>query len=109
MVLAVTSRKRFNRDGKKPKCKMNIKLVQTGGLLPVKKEASADVDWSDEDLKGILSEITMEKPEKTLVRDGIGYILEVNGKETSIDMAKIPKNHLPVFNELKKKLTIMRF
>lgn len=88
---------------------MKIKLVQTGGLLPLKKEASTDVPWSDEDLQNLLFEMKIKETKNSLSRDAIYYILEANGNETSIDLNKVPKQHRPVFDELKKKLTIIKF
>jgi hypothetical protein len=88
---------------------MKIKLVQTGGLLPVKKEASLEVPWSDDDFQNLISKIKETNVKDSPARDAIGYILEANGKETSIDIKKIPKQHLPIFNDLKKNLTIIKF
>jgi len=88
---------------------MKIKLVQTGGLLPLKKEASTDVPWSDEDLQNLLFEMKIKETKNSLSRDAIYYILEAKGNETSIDLNKVPKQHSQVFDELKKKLTIIKF
>jgi hypothetical protein len=88
---------------------MKIKLIQTGGLLPIKKEASAEVTWSDDELDHVISEIKTEDTINSPMRDAIYHILEVNGKEISIDLNKIPKQHKPIFNNLIKKLTIIKF
>jgi hypothetical protein len=88
---------------------MKIKLIQTGGLLPIKKEASAEVTWSDDELDHLISEIKTKDTINSPIRDAIYHILEVNGKEISIDLNKIPKQHKPIFNNLKKKLTIIKF
>lgn len=101
--------KQLNKVGVKQKFSMKIKLVQSGGILPIKKEATADVPWSDDDLQDLLSKSKSRESNNLLARDAIYYTLEANGNETSIDMSKVPKQHLPVFNDLKKKLTIIKF
>jgi uncharacterized protein YacL (UPF0231 family) len=88
---------------------MKIKLIQSGGLLPVKKVASTDVSWSEKDLEDVMSKIRIEETEHSLVRDGISYQLEVNGNEIAVDLNKVPGEHLSVFKDLKSKLTILKF
>jgi hypothetical protein len=88
---------------------MKIKLIQSGGLLPVKKVASIDVSWSEQDFENVMSKIRVDEKENSLVRDGISYQLEVDGNEIAVDLNKVPGEHLSVFKDLKSKLTILKF
>jgi hypothetical protein len=87
---------------------MKIKLVQSGGLLPVKKEAIAEVDWDKDECENILKDISLPDNYHSLVRDGINYTVEINNKEIEVDLSKAKGKYAATFQQLKKNLKIVK-
>jgi hypothetical protein len=88
---------------------MKIKLVQSGGLLPVTKEAVTDVDWTNEESEKILSQIAVDDSKKSSqVRDGIDHTIEINNKEVTVNLEKASGKYAEVFDHLKKNLKIVK-
>ena len=88
---------------------MKIKLVQSGGLLPVTKEAVTDVDWTQEESKKFLNEIAADDNKKSSqVRDGIDHTIEIDNKEVPVDLEKVPGKYAEVLDHLKKNLKIVK-
>jgi hypothetical protein len=87
---------------------MNIKLVQTGGLLPITKEASADIDWSDAEFENLLNVIGLEEDPNSSVRDAVYTILEGNGRSVWIDLSKLPAKYKSTFANLTANFTIVK-
>ena len=88
---------------------MKIKLVQSGGILPVIKEAVTDVDWTKEESKKFLNEIaTDDKKKSSQVRDGIDHTIEIDNKEVTVDLEKVPGKYAEVFDHLRKSLKIVK-
>ena len=87
---------------------MKITLVQSGGLLPVTRRASTEVDWTKEESDDVLRQITIPySQEPSPVRDGIDFTLEINGSELTVDVDKASGKYARVFNHLKKNLQIV--
>jgi len=86
---------------------MKIKLIRTGGFIPVTKEAEADVDMSDIQVKKLLEIIQPDRIESP-VKDGHYYLLEVGTKSTAIDMEKVPDEYKDLFSKLKTDLRIIK-
>ena len=84
--------------------------MQSGGLLPITKEASTEVDWTQEECASLLKEIAVpaNKSQKSLVRDGIDHSIEINGKETQINVEKAPGKFAVVLDQLKNNLKILK-
>lgn len=88
---------------------MMIKLVQSGGILPITKEASAQVDWSKEERDSLLKKIAVSDAAiNHQVRDGIGHTLEIDGVETSVDINKADGKYAALFDKLKSNLKIVK-
>jgi len=88
---------------------MKIKLVQSGGLLPVTKEALTEVDWTKEECENILSQIALKDNNySSPVRDGIDYTIEINNKEVGVDLEKATGKYAEIFAQLKKNLKIVK-
>jgi hypothetical protein len=88
---------------------MKIKLVQSGGLLPVTKEAATEVDWTKEECESILSQIAVEENKKSSqIRDGIDHTIEINNKEVTVNLEKASGKYAEVFDRLKKNLKIVK-
>lgn len=58
---------------------MKIKLQRLGGLLPVTREATTEVDWTDGEFQQLLKSIRSEEDKDTLSRDVTCDYLEVGG------------------------------
>jgi hypothetical protein len=86
---------------------MKIKLIRTGGFIPVTKEAEADVDMSDIQVKQLLETIQPDRVASP-IKDGHYYLLEVGTKSTSIDLEKVPDEYRDLFSRLKDDLKIIK-
>ena len=88
---------------------MKIKLVRTGGLLPVTKEAVGEVDWSEKEFGDLMLAIGTKEDADSPARDQVYHILEAKGKTFSIDLTKIPKAYRPAFNKIISNLKTVKF
>jgi hypothetical protein len=84
---------------------MKIKLIRTGGFIPVKKSAEMDINISDNEI-GRLIEII--KPDTTAprIKDGNYYELTVGKSIVPVDMEKVPEEYRELFDNLKSRLKI---
>ncbi len=88
---------------------MKIKLVQSGGLLPVTKAAVTEVDWTTEECEDMLKQIELlGKHKLSKVRDGIGYTIKINNNETEIDPEKASGKTAEILARLKENLQIVK-
>lgn len=85
---------------------MKIRLVRTGGIIPVKKQSETDVNWTEADVQQLKKEVepTVNGPGKA--RDGICYHLETEGNAFVVDWPKIPSKYRSTLEKLKDKLVI---
>lgn len=83
---------------------MEIKLQRFGGLLPVMKEATAEVDWSEQEVHQLLESIVRNESADPKERDATSHYLEVNGQSVPVDLQKIPAPYKKTFEELKENL-----
>jgi hypothetical protein len=93
--------------GKSLKKKMKIKLIRTGGFIPVTKTAETEVSLSDREL-GKLMEII--KPDVTgyRIKDGNYYELSVGNRSIPVDLEKVPEEYKDLFSKLKAELKITK-
>jgi hypothetical protein len=86
---------------------MKIKLIRTGGFIPITREAAADVNLSDKQVEMLLETI---KPERigSPIKDGHYYILSIGTKSTEVDLEKVPDEYKDLFTKLKDDLKIMK-
>lgn len=87
---------------------MKIKLVQSGGFLPITKEAVTEVDWSKEDSNHFLDQIAIKDSAGSPVRDGIDYTIEIDGREVPVSLEKASGKYATVLNQLKNDLKIVK-
>ncbi len=87
---------------------MKVRLVRTGGIIPVRKQSEIDVSWTEADVQQLRNEAesTVSSPGKT--RDGIFYHLETGDKSFVVDWSKIPSKFRSTLEKLKDKLVIER-
>ena len=86
---------------------MKIKLIRTGGFLPITKEAEADVNLSDQQVKQLI-EIIRPDPIPSPVKDGHYYLLDIGTKSTPVDLEKVPDEYKAIFSKLKDDLKIIK-
>ena len=91
----------------KSKKTMKIKLVRTGGFIPVIKVAEAEVEMSEEDLSKLLGKIKSD-PSAMRIRDGNYWELTSGGKVTAIDPERVPDEYKDLFEKLKGELRIIK-
>ena len=86
---------------------MKIKLIRTGGFLPITREAEADVNLSDKQVKQLL-EIIQPDRIPSPIKDGHYYLLDIGTKSTLIDLEKVPDEYKALFSKLKDDLKIIK-
>lgn len=86
---------------------MKIKLIESGGIVPVNKEAELEVGWTKEECDTLLKTINYSGGAGS-ARDAIGHSLVVQGKETDIQLSKVPAKYKSVFNQLVKNLQFVK-
>jgi len=86
---------------------MKIKLIRTGGFLPITKEAEADVNMSDKQVKRLL-EIIQPDRIASPIKDGHYYLLEIGINSTAVDLEKVPDEYKALLSKLKDDLKIIK-
>jgi hypothetical protein len=86
---------------------MKIKLIRTGGFLPITKEAETDVNLSDKQVQKLL-EIIQPDRIASPIKDGHYYILSIGSRSTEVDLEKVPDEYKAIFSKLKGDLKIMK-
>jgi hypothetical protein len=86
---------------------MKIKLIRTGGFIPLTKVAETEVNISDNELVKL---IEMIQPDASGIRikDGNYYELAVGSKSTPVDLDKVPEKYKDLFSKLKNDLRIIK-
>jgi hypothetical protein len=86
---------------------MKIKLVRTGGFIPLIKSAEAEVDLSEKDLISLLAVIKSD-PSGPRIKDGNSWELTVGNDVTLINPDKVPEEYKDLFEKLKSDLRIVK-
>jgi hypothetical protein len=86
---------------------MKIKLIRTGGFIPITKAVEADVNMTDQELANLLK-IIKSGPVAPRVKDGHYYALTIGDVTTPIDPEKVPDDYKALFSKLKKDLRIIK-
>jgi hypothetical protein len=86
---------------------MKIKLIRTGGFIPVTKVAETEMTLSDHELASLLVTIKSD-PAAPRIRDGHYYELTVGNESTPVDLEKVPDEYKDLFNKLKSDLKIIK-
>ena len=86
---------------------MKIKLVRTGGFIPLIKAAEIEADLSDKDLASLLKKIKSD-PSASRVKDGNYWELTVGGVTTPVEPEKVPDKYKALFEKLKSDLKVVK-
>jgi hypothetical protein len=86
---------------------MKIKLVRTGGFIPVTKMAETEVTITEKELISLLDSLQPE-PNAHRIKDG-NYYEVTSGKYSSpVDLSKVPDRYKELFSKLKSELRIVK-
>jgi hypothetical protein len=86
---------------------MKIRLIRTGGFIPVTKSAETDINLSDKELISLL-EVIRTDPKTARIKDGHCYELKVGENTTPVDLDKIPEKFNSLFTKLKSEMKIIK-
>jgi len=86
---------------------MKIKLVRSGGFLPVTKMSETEADLSNQELDHLLN-VIQTAPAAPRIKDGTSYQLIVGDVEIPVNLEAIPKEHASLFDKLKSELRIVK-
>ena len=86
---------------------MKVKLIRTGGFIPVTKVAETEVNLTDKELVSLLDIIQPDK-RAYRVKDGNYYELSAGKYCSPVDLGKIPDEYKALFNKLKSEMKIVK-
>jgi hypothetical protein len=86
---------------------MIIRLIRTGGFIPVTKVSETKVDFSDQELANLLVTIKHDTAAPK-VKDGQYYELNVGSRSTPVDLEKVPDEYKDLFDRMKSKMKIIK-
>jgi hypothetical protein len=86
---------------------MKIKLIRTGGFIPVTKAAEADVDISEDELAHLIKAIKAG-PAEPRIKDGNYWELSAGSIVTTVNLEKVPEKFKPLFIKLKEDLRVIK-
>jgi hypothetical protein len=86
---------------------MKIKLIRTGGFIPVTKMAEVEVNFTDQEIVRLI-EVIRPDPSAPRIKDGNNYQLNIGTKNTTVDLEKVPEEYKELFNRLKSELKIVK-
>jgi hypothetical protein len=86
---------------------VKIKLVRTGGFIPVTKAVEVEVNLTDQELHKLLKTI-QSGTSAYHVKDASYYELTVGNSRTPVDLEKVPDEYKALFSKLKNDLRIIK-
>lgn len=86
---------------------MKIKLIRTGGFIPIIKMAEVEVNYSDQELVRLI-DIIKRDPSAPKIKDGNNYQLNIGDNNTPVDLGKVPEEYKELFNKLKSEMRIVK-
>jgi len=86
---------------------MIIKLIRTGGFIPLTKTAEVEVELSEQELAALLEKI-QSAHDASRIKDGTSYTIIVGNETTPVDLDKVPPKYQALFSKLKQDLQIIK-
>ena len=86
---------------------MKIKLIRTGGFIPITKEVETEVNLTDKEMDRLLQVIQRDSVSPR-IKDGSYYELTVGSSSTPVDLEKVPDEYKAIFSKLKSDLKILK-
>lgn len=87
---------------------MEITLLRTGGIIPMLKKATKEVNWSENEMSELIKSITAESNYPEKMRDNTEYQLLYNNETFSIDLEKVPEKYKKTIEGLKDNLQVVK-
>lgn len=87
--------------------RMKIKLIRTGGFIPLTKVAEAEVNFSENELVKLI-EIIKPDPSTHRVKDGNYYQLTFGSNSAPVDLEKVPEEFKELFSRMKNDMRIVK-
>jgi hypothetical protein len=86
---------------------MKVKLIRTGGFIPITKMAETEVTLSEQELASLMV-IIKPDPAAPRIKDGNYYELTAGTSSTPVDLEKVPDEYKALFSKLKSELKIIK-
>ena len=86
---------------------MKIKLIRTGGFIPITKEVETEVNLTDKEMDRLL-QVIQRDPVSPRIKGGSYYELTVGSSSTPVDLEKVPDEYKAIFSKLKSDLKIVK-
>lgn len=86
---------------------MKIKLIRTGGFIPITKEVETEINLTDNEMNRLLQVIKRD-PVSPRIKDGSYYELTVGSSSIPVDLEKVPDEYKDLFSKLKSDLKILK-
>jgi hypothetical protein len=86
---------------------MKIKLIRTGGLMPIKKVAQVDADLSETLVNRFINFLKSAPPAKRF-KDGTNYNISLGNEVYPLNIEKLPDEFRELVDELKNNLKTMK-
>jgi hypothetical protein len=86
---------------------MRIKLVRTGGFIPIIKKAETEVNISDQELATLIGLIQSDASAPR-IKDGNSWELTAGDIVINVDPEKVPDEYRELFDKLKQDLKIVK-
>jgi len=86
---------------------MKLKLIRSGGFIPVTKAAETEVHITEQELDKLLS-IIRRDPAGPRIKDGTYYEINVGDTRIPVDLEKVPEKYSHIFVTLRENLKIIK-
>ena len=86
---------------------MKIKLIRTGGFIPITKAVETEVNMTDKEMDRLL-QVIQRDPVSPRIKDGSYYELTVGSSSSPVDLEKVPDEYKSIFNKLKSDLKFIK-
>lgn len=86
---------------------MQITLIRTGGIIPILKKASINVDLSNKEIDELINLMKVDDVPGEM-RDNTQYQLVYNEQTVPVNLERIPKRYKKTFESLKDNLQIVK-
>lgn len=87
---------------------MQVTLLRTGGIIPMLKKTTREVDLSEEEMNELIDAIRVENDNQGKMRDNTLHQLIFNDQTFTVDLEKVPQKYKKTFDSLKDSLQIVK-
>ncbi len=87
---------------------MKVTLLRTGGIIPMLKKATKEVNLSEKEMNELIDCIRVENDNQGKMRDNTVHQLIFNDKTFYVDIEKVPQKYKKTFESLKDNLQIVK-